>query len=371
MAHTKVIEYIPTMYDGGAETLVKDYALLLDRNQFDVAIVVTESSKDSANLRRIRQANIRVIPVYRHWNIFVRGWNHFFGRYYVPFRLKRILKQEKPDVLHTHMLLLKNVCAISDFLKGTRLFYTCHSLPQRYLCGDNEVEKRAAQYLIQYNDLQMIALHDDMAVELNQMFSINNTQVIRNGVDFHMFQNAGVTREQKRKELGIPGDVFVLGHVGRFADVKNHSFLADVFHVVAQRKPNAYLLMVGAQDSTEIEEKLNGFGLRDRYQILRNRADINEIMQAMNVFVFPSKYEGLGIALIEAQAAGLRCVASDAVPEEAFRTDRAVALPLGDPEQWADAILDPERKGEPHGALEDYDMNREIRKLERLYRGAR
>lgn len=367
MAHIKVIEYIPTMYDGGAETLVKDYALLLDRNRFDVAIVVTESSEDSANLRRIRQANIRVIPIYRHWNILVRGWNHFFGKYYVPFRLKRILKREKPDVLHTHMLLLKNVCAISGFLKGTRLLYTCHSLPKRYFCGENEVEKQSAQYLIQHNNLQMIALHDDMASELNQMFAINNTQVIRNGVDFNLFRNVAVTRDQKRKELGIPCDMFVLGHVGRFADMKNHKFLVDVFRAVAQRKPNAYLLMVGAQDSTEIEEKLNGFGLQGRYKILRNRADINEIMQTMDVFVFPSKYEGLGIALIEAQVAGLRCVASDAVPVEAFRTDYAISLPLGNPEQWADVILDPDRKGEPHGALEDYDMNREIRKLERLY----
>ena len=89
----------------------------------------------------------------------------------------------------------------------------------------------------------------------------------------------------------------------------------------------------------------------------------------MDVFVFPSIFEGFGIALLEAQAAGLRCVASDRCPEEVFRSESCICLPLEDPLLWAEAALNPSRKQECSKDLMDYDMNREIRRLEQLYLG--
>ncbi len=77
----------------------------------------------------------------------------------------------------------------------------------------------------------------------------------------------------------------------------------------------------------------------------------------------------MGIALIEAQVSGLKCVASDTIPEEAFKTEKAIALPLGDAKHWAEVILDENAKGIPHGNLDDYDMNKEIKRLEKLYMG--
>lgn len=369
MSKIKVIEYIPEMYDGGAETLVKDYAIMLNKDKFEPRIVVTECSKSSANLVRLRERNIPVIPIYPQWNLLVRIWNKLFGRFYVPYRLKRILRKEDAQVLHVHMLLLDKIRAISNALKNVRLFYTCHSLPQRYFCGSNAREREAASYLLSHCGLRLIALHDDMARELNEMFDINHTLVIRNGVDFNSFRSVSVTKEKKREQLEIPKTAFLIGHVGRFDDAKNQLYLVDVFREVKLRKKEAYLLMVGAQDTSKVEGKLKAYGLEDSYQILRNRTDINELMHAMDVFVFPSKYEGLGIALIEAQTAGLRCIASDAVPNDAFRTEKAVALPLGNPGQWADVILDESFRGKAYGPLEDYDMNREIKLLEKLYSG--
>ena len=89
----------------------------------------------------------------------------------------------------------------------------------------------------------------------------------------------------------------------------------------------------------------------------------------MDVFVFPSIFEGFPVSVIEAQAAGLRCIVSDCCPEEVIRTDICIPMPLGNPEDWAQAALDRDRKREASKSLSDYDMNREIRRLERLYLG--
>lgn len=369
MKRIKVIEYITNLGDGGAETLVKDYVKLIDRNRFDISVIVTRDFGPSANSKIIKESGIPIIYIYPHWNIFIRLWNKIMGFWYVPYRLRKIIRSEKADVLHVHLALLKYVNRIRSSLGNVRLFFTCHSVVNTVFGKGFRSETKAAKKLIKHNNLRLIALHDDMAKELNQIFGIDNTVVIRNGIDFKRFIDPGVNKSDERKELNIPQDAFVIGHVGRFNPVKNHDFLVEVFREIYQKKDNAFLLMVGAGDASSIVERLNEYGLQNRFLILSHRNDINRILEAMDVFVFPSIYEGLGIALIEAQVSGLKCVASDNVPIEAFKTENAISLPLGDPQRWAEVILDENAKGTSHGHLNDYDMNKEIKRLEKLYMG--
>lgn len=369
MQKIKVIEYIHGMEDGGAETLVKDYAHLINREKFDFVIVLNRIYKNSANLQAVREAKVPIITIYSRWNIFMKAWHEAMGWWYVPYKLRKILKKERAQILHVHLGLLRYVNHIGKSLNGIKLFYTCHSIPQRYLGKNIPKEHRAAKQLLKQQELQIIALHSKMAEEINELFGINNTVVIRNGIDFKRFLNVEISKEEKRKALGIPQDAFVIGHVGRFNPVKNHKFLVEVFREVTTIRSNAFLLMIGAGSTTDIENALDEYGLGDRYLILANRSDVHEIMRTMDVFVFPSICEGLGIAMIEAQVSGLRCVASDTIPAEAFKTERAIALPLGDPKRWAEVILDENAKGSPQGNLDDYDMNKEIKRLEKLYLG--
>lgn len=376
MERVKVIEYISSLGDGGAETLVKDYVRLIDRERFEPIIVILNGGGTSANRRILEESQIPIIELLPQWNIFVRIWKKLFGWWYIPHRLRKIIREESAHVLHMHLIVLKDVPRIGKALKGVRLFFTCHSKPEIVFSKNLEVERKAAEQLIRNDNMQLIALHREMAAELNEMFGVKNTSVIRNGVDFSRFKSVLVNKSEKRRELCIPSDAFVVGHVGSFKEAKNHKFLVEVFAEIAQRRDDAFLLMVGAGDTidtekrlADTEQKLRDYGLADRYAILSHRGDVNEIMQVMDVFVFPSIYEGLGIALIEAQVSGLRCIASDVIPKEAFRSENAIALPLKDPASWAITALDTTVKGCPYGALNEYDINEEIKRLEKLYLG--
>lgn len=373
MKKTKVIEFIGRLGDGGAETLVKDYALLLDKERFDVKIVVFYQMPSTANSKHLRDNGITVIPIYKgeKRNTIIKIWQRLTQKLYVPYRLQRIVKQENPDVIHTHLANLKYIFKISDCLNNIRLFYTCHNLPELLLSGKRKDEGIAARYLIKNYDLQMIALHNDMKKELNAMFDIDNAVVIRNGINFKRFITLDESKSQIRESIGIPKNAFVVGHIGRFTHQKNHDFLIDVFKEVADKKENAFLLLIGSGSlMNEVKAKINRYGLDDRVLILSNRTDVPQLLKAMDVFVFPSRFEGLGNVLIEAQVSGLRCIVSDSVPREAFKTDLAVSRSLSkSPAEWCDVILDDLIKGHANGNLEDYDMNKEIKRLEKLYMG--
>lgn len=403
MAKTKVIEFLLTMGDGGAETLVKDYALLMDREQFDVTVVVMHDMADSANLQRLKDHGIPVIPLSSEDSLLKRIWHtlfwkrnqqvvdsetvkenpvlpgtmeehtgwlhtlrHYVRNLYFGLRFVKILRQTGASVVHGHLEVLYCLKTVSRLLKGVRLIHTCHALPELVYEGR---ELQAARYLLQHNDLELIALHEDMARQMDAMFPEQNTAVIRNGIDLDVFRSPGVSRAEKRKELSIPEDAFLVGHVGRFTPEKNHSFLAEVFREIAEKKENAYLLMIGAGDHAHTEQQLADYGLSSRYQILSGRKDIHELLKAMDVFVFPSVFEGFGIALLEAQAADLRCIASVNCPEDVVRTKQCITLPLEVPEAWARAALGTEPAEHPQRSLEEYDMKKEIRRLEQLYLG--
>ena len=368
MKHT-VIEYMSSLGDGGAETLVKDYALLLDRDQFDVKILVTRPYAETANSRRLAEAGVPVLYIYPRWNLCARLINKFFGRWYRPYRVAKLVREQGATVVHAHLEQLKNLAPVRKKLKNVRLLYTCHSLPEYMFGQPGDAEFEAAKCLLQNNDLQIIALHEQMRQQINGMFGIDTTRIIHNGVQVERFANVAESREEIRRAEGIPEDAFVIGHVGRFSEEKNHEFLLKIACSALEKQPNVYLLMIGKGDLQEqIWHQVQNLGLSDRTCMLSGRGDIPRLMKAMDVFVMPSHYEGLPVTLIEAQAAGLRCVVSDVVDTEAYRTDRVVPMSLKETAQaWVDVILDDTVRGPYSKGMDAYDMSKEIKNLEKLY----
>lgn len=166
-------------------------------------------------------------------------------------------------------------------------------------------------------------------------------KIIHNAIDVSRFTYNKKLREEMRAQLGLSEEL-VLGHVGRFEYQKNHPYLLDVFAAVCKQRSDAALLLLGdGVDRPAMEQKCKELGIADRVRFLGNRKDAERYYQAMDLFLLPSFFEGLPGVLVEAQAAGLKCIVSDTVTKEAQATDLVSYLSIEDPvEVWVQEIIE-------------------------------
>lgn len=165
-------------------------------------------------------------------------------------------------------------------------------------------------------------------------------KIIHNAIDVSRFVYNEKVREEMREQLDLAGNL-VLGHVGRFEYQKNHLYLLKVFAAVCRERPDAALLLLGdGEDRPAMEGKCKELGIADKVRFLGNRKDTERYYQAMDIFLLPSFFEGLPGVLVEAQAAGLKCIASDTITREAQATDLVTYLSIEDAaEIWAEEVL--------------------------------
>lgn len=164
--------------------------------------------------------------------------------------------------------------------------------------------------------------------------------IVKNGIGVDGYKRDEETTKAAKIELDVQGRP-VFGHIGRFVHDKNHAFLLDVFDEIRKQLPDAVLLLSGRGPlEKDIRQAVVKRNLIDSVVFLGMRDDIPNTLRAMDVFLFPSHHEGLGIAFIEAQAAGLECIASTGIPQSAVCTARAQRVPLGLPRKWAQMAID-------------------------------
>lgn len=169
------------------------------------------------------------------------------------------------------------------------------------------------------------------------MFNSQDFSVIYNGIELNKFIFNKQIRDKIRKNFHVE-DKIVLGHVGRFEEQKNHDFLIDVFYDVYQKNNNYVLLLIGTgSNESKIKEKVKQLGLENNVIFLGVVNNPESYYNAMDIFLLPSKFEGLGIVNIEAQTNGLPCIVSSVVPDEAV-INNCVKIPLS-VEQWSKQIL--------------------------------
>ncbi len=168
-----------------------------------------------------------------------------------------------------------------------------------------------------------------------------DVKLLHNAVDLRVFHFDEAARAAIRNEFGIEEDTLVLGHVGRFFEQKNHAFLADIFKAVSKRIENARLLLVGDGPLKEtFFEKIKALGLEEMVIFAGVRSDVPALLSAMDVFVFPSFYEGMPNTVIEAQATGLPCVIADTITKEADITGLVEYASLDlTADEWAERVM--------------------------------
>lgn len=197
----------------------------------------------------------------------------------------------------------------------------------------------------------------------------------RNAIDTKRYTYVPNANKRMRQELNIADDTIVIGHVGRFNKQKNHEFLLDVFSQIKRKSPDVYLLLVGTGElQSAMKSKAERLGMAENIKFLGTRPDVPQLLQAMNIFLFPSFMEGLSMSMVEAQCAGLPCVVSDTIPKEVAMTDLVKFVSLKrSAEEWADIVLDEVNKKRdrsiyPERIMEaGYDIMRNAQWLQNYY----
>lgn len=163
--------------------------------------------------------------------------------------------------------------------------------------------------------------------------------VIYNGIDTDKFAFNKQKRQIINSELNL-GDGPIIGHVGRFAPVKNHTFIIDVFNEFLKLYPNAKLLLVGTGDTLcATKDKVKELNIDSNVLFLNARTDVDAILSAMDIFLFPSIHEGLPVSVVEAQCSGLQVITSDTISEDTVITDLITRLPLScSANQWTEKM---------------------------------
>lgn len=163
--------------------------------------------------------------------------------------------------------------------------------------------------------------------------------ILHNALDIDQYGFNADTRCRIRSEFGLSDDTTVIGHVGRFMTQKNHAFLLEVFSEHLKINGKSILMLVGGGElESAIKQKASELGISDKIIFTGVRSDVPALLSAMDVFVFPSLYEGMPNTVIEAQATGLPCLIADTITREADITGLVHYLPLGDAGVWANYI---------------------------------
>ena len=198
------------------------------------------------------------------------------------------------------------------------------------------------------------------------------TKVINNAIVASRFIYSEKKSQEMKKALNLE-DRYIVGNIGRFSYPKNHHYLIDIFYELTKINANVTLLLIGAGELVdEIKQKVNELQLNEYVRFLGTRKDIPELLSAMDIFLLPSKFEGLPLVLIESQAAGVKIFASNIITEEVEITDLVTRLSLDDsPKCWAERIagtLKYDRRDTHKDIIESgYDIHSNAKWLEEFY----
>lgn len=369
----KAVQVIPSFRTGGAEALVKNYLLAFNDELYSHEAFVVGERCNYPFERALLDAGAKITflgELYKKSKLPGK-----LGHIVTALRWRRAVKnyfqQTKPAVVHCHLNVGQMLVPAIRELKDAKLFYTVHSDPDKYWGGGkNAKEVEAVKKLLSHNEITFFSLHSDSVPKIKRYFGDERqVEVLNNAVDTTAFAPNAENRAAYRKALNLHDDTVVIGHIGRFFEPKNHTFLIDVFSELVKKSKNYHLVLVGDGElRKKTEEKVKALSLEGRVSFLGNRSDIPALLSAFDLFLFPSLWEGLPLTLIEAQAAELPCFVSDTVTRAIDRSNLMTYLPLNmGAEKWAETILSYEKKPVEFSGLSEYDIHTVLERLLHLY----
>lgn len=287
------ILYVTTHLDnGGAENLVADMAIFSKNEGFEVTVIMILDRK-GIPYQKLQENNIKVINL--------RSRTLFSLK--IPFMIKKISKEF--DIVHTHTYYAQIYS--SFFVKKRKLITTEHSTQNN---RRNLKIFKIIDSFMYFRHFKIISITESVEKNLKQWIFFNSPQkfqVINNGIEVNKYFNE---KKIEKSDIGFSKKDIVLISVGRLEPVKNQLFLIDVFSEI--QNPNLKLILIGNGSlKTEIVEKIKTKGVTDKITLLENRSDVNIFLNASDIFILPSLWEGFGLSALEAAVSGNLLVLSN------------------------------------------------------------
>lgn len=282
--------------------------------------------------------------------------------------IKKIIREGEYDIVHAHadtgnsyILKIAKECGV--LVRISHCHNTGFTISNKLRIAINNIQKRSiAKY----------ATDKWACSEAAGRWLYGNDarfEVIPNAIDISKFKFDSARREKLRAEYGL-SDKNVVGHIGRFDYQKNQSFLLEAFADALKKDASLMLILVGdGIDRQKLENKIQALALQNNVYLLGERSDICEIINMFDIFAFPSKFEGLGVVVIEAQANGLRCVCSSAVPKETNITGNVEFVPL-EISAWSQSIRNIKKRDQyciNKIVISGYEINKAAQILQERY----
>ncbi len=359
MKKVKIVYIVKNLMLNGISNVLINYCKYLDSNKFDITVIAGEpiNIENSNILKDLNVKLIKIVPKDKK------------GIIEYSKNLINIFRKNSFDIIHIHgnsgsialEIILAKVAGIKNIISHCHNTSTEHPIihyimkpvvnifsNQKYACSEE-----AGKWLF-YSDFNVI----------NNGFEVDNFKFNKN------------YREKIREELKLKNEILI-GHVGLFTEQKNHEFLISVFEKISTQYKNVKLLLVGGgTDFQKIKSKIDKSFSRDKIIIYGETNNVKPLYDAMDIFVFPSKYEGLGIAAVEAQISGLKCVVSDNVPKSIVIDNNKVRfLNLNDDiNLWIDNIINQNLNDDRNSffeknkkSIERFSIKKIISNLEKNY----
>lgn len=363
----RVLQVGMTRNLGGIETYLIEQFRHLDKSKIDYDFVNITGEYSICYEDEILASGSKIFKVVsRHKNPLLHYWQWF-----------NILLQNK-GIYDVIVLNTNSLEYVFPLVLG-KIF----GIPVRVIHSHNsgfENKQGLARRLLVGMNKKLLAWSANLRFACSQfagqwMFKDNPYHVIYNAIDIHKYDADLIVREETRNALGLHTELTLL-HVGRFSYQKNHSFLLDIFKEVHRIQPDSVLLLVGdtteeSEFLTEVKRKIKAYGLENVVRLLGRRDDVNKIMQAADVLVMPSFFEGLTVVGIEAQASDLPLLLSDTVTKELglLPSTQFISLEAG-PTAWTEAIVNSKQHNRQSRYEElkaaGYDIGNETERVEKL-----
>lgn len=357
----RIAQIVGKWVGGGVESVIMNYYRNMDRTKIQFDFICDEDST-CIPYEEIEKLGGRVIiiPPYQH-------------QIKYQIELNKVLKKNKYIIIHSHI----NTLSVFPLFAAKRAGVPIRIAHSHSTTNKKEWKRNLLKQILR--PLSKIYATDYFCCSEfagrwqfgNKAYNKGKVYLMNNAIEIDKFIFNENIRDKVRRELNISKDTLVIGHIGRFVETKNHSFLLDVFKDIEAKKNDTILLLLGQGPLEEkMREKAKELNIESKIKFLGQKKDVEKYYQAFDLFLLPSLYEGLGMTLIEAEISGLDCIVSDKVPKEAEIVDNKIKfLSLENKDAWVQNCLKIKISDRKINLdkIRQYDIKNKVKELEDFY----